>query len=119
KLFFDEVSITYAYLGDLNTPNLNKRYHRLQQSNYHQFLVDKKIGKRAAVSADYTFESGRETLRQAVKLNLPELRVVETIRFENYQRTDVNPAYGFALYGEKTVSGGLVLGGGYARIDPR
>jgi len=118
KLFFDEVSVTYAYLGDLNTPNLNKRYHRLKQSNYHQFLVGKKIGQRAAVSADYTFQSGRETLRQAVKLSLPELRVVDAIRFENYQRVDARPDYGFALSGEKTIAKRLTLGGGYAQIDP-
>jgi hypothetical protein len=119
KLFFDEVSITYAYLGDLDTPNINKRYYRLKQSNYHQFLVVKKINQRAAVSADYTFQWGRDTLHQAIRLSLPELRVLDTIRFENYQRTDPNPAYGFALYGEKTVAKRLTLGGGSGQIDPR
>jgi len=37
--FFDEVSITYAYLGDLGQANLNKRFNRLKKSNYHQYLV--------------------------------------------------------------------------------
>jgi len=103
KFFFDEISITYAYLGDLNTPNLNQRYHRLKQSNYHQFLVEKKTGKRAAISADYTFQAGRETLREAIKVNTAELRVFDFIRFENYQRTKIRPDYGFALFGEKTL----------------
>ena len=118
ELFFDEVSVTYAHLGDLNTPGVNKRFDRLDQSNYHQFLVSKKIGKRAVVSADYTFHSGAETLRQAVKLNTPELRVIDSVRFENYQRTDVKPDYGFAVTGEKTLFKRLNVSGGYARIDP-
>ena len=118
NLFFDEFSVTYAYLGDTNIPNLNKRYHRLKQSNYHQFLVRKKISERAAVSADYTFLSGAETLRQAVKVKAPELRVVDSVLFENYQRIDVKPDYGFALSVERTLAKKLTLGGGYAQIDP-
>ncbi|MCA1605015.1 MAG: hypothetical protein LC775_05990 [Acidobacteria bacterium] len=118
KLFFDEISITYAYLGDINTPNINKRFHRLKQSNYHQFLISKKISKRATASADYTFQSGVETLRQAAKVTTPELRVVDFILFENYQRVDVKPDYGFALASEKAISKKFTLGGGYADIDP-
>jgi len=118
QFFFDEIDVTYAYLGDLNQPNLNKRYHRLKQSNYHQFMVGKKLGKRLAFSADYTFQSGVETLREAIKLSLPHARVVDGIRFENYQRMDVNPAYGFALTGEKKLSKRLTVSGGYAQIDP-
>ena len=119
KFFFDEISVTYAYLGDASTPNINKRYHRIKQSNYHQFLVDKRISNRAAVSVDYTFEDGREVLREAIKLSIPRSRVLDTIRFENYQRLDVNPAHGFALHGEKEIFERLMLGGGYAKIDPK
>jgi hypothetical protein len=118
RLFFDEIAVTYAYLGDTNTPNLDKRYHRLKQSNYHQFLVSKKIGARVAASADYTFQSGAETLRQAVKLDLHEARLLDTIRFEDYERLDVHPAYGFALAGEKHLTKRFTLTGGYAHIDP-
>jgi hypothetical protein len=118
KLFFDEVSVTYAFLGDTNTPNINKRYYRLKQSNYHQFLLEKKIGKRAAVSADYTFESGRETMREAVRVDVHESRVLDSARFENYQRAGKTAAYGFALQGEKAVTKRLTISGGYAQIDP-
>ncbi|HWQ31690.1 MAG TPA: hypothetical protein VNQ79_02310, partial [Blastocatellia bacterium] len=116
-LFFDEISITYAYPGDLSTPKLNKRYHRLKESNYHQFLVGKQLPRRAAVSVDYTFVAGAETMREAVKLNTPELRVIDSVRFENYQRTDMNPAYGFSLAGEKMLRERLPLGGGFAATD--
>ena len=118
QLFFDEVSVTYGYLGDLTSPNINRRWHRLRQSNYHQFLVSKNVGRRAAVSADYTFQAGVETTRQAVKFNARGLRVVDSLRFEIYQRADVKPAYGLAVAGEKTLFKRLSLNGGYADIDP-
>ncbi|HKX30093.1 MAG TPA: hypothetical protein VJ302_20560 [Blastocatellia bacterium] len=117
NLFFDQIAVTYAYLGDYFTPNLNKRYHRLKQSNYHQFLIGKKIGNRAAVSGEYTFQEGRETLRQAIRIKTPELRFLDTVRFENYQRTDVQAAYGFALAGEKKLFHRLTLGGGITQVD--
>jgi hypothetical protein len=118
KLFFDEVSVTYAFLGDINTPNINKRYFRLKHSNYHQFLLEKKIGKRVAVSADYTFESGPETMREAIRVDVRESRVLDTARFENYQRAGATAAYGFALHGEKAITKRLTVTGGYAQIDP-
>lgn len=117
QLFFDEVTITYAYLGDVNAPSFFRRWRRLSQSNYHQFLVVKKLGQRAAVSADYTFHNGAETLHQAAKVNAGELRIVDSVRFENYQRLDVRPNYGFAVSAEKKLSKRLSLGGGYADID--
>jgi hypothetical protein len=117
QLFFDEVSVSYAYLGDLTRPDLTSRLHRLNESNYHQFLVRKKIGKRASISADYTFQAGAETLRQAVKIATPEARLIDSFRFENYQRMDVKPDYGFAVTGEKTLYQRFQLAGGYARID--
>ena len=119
KLFFDEISVTYAFLGDLFTPNINKRWHRLEQSNYHQFLLSKRIGGRAAFSTDYTFESGRDTFRQALRVNTPEFKVIDFFRLELYQRASVNPKGGLAAYGEKSfLKNRLSVGGGYAQIDP-
>ena len=119
ELFFDEMAATFGYFGDLNTTNINKRYYRLKQANYHQFLVSKNIGKRAAVSFDYTFVSGAETLRQALKINTKEIKLADSVRFENYQRLDVNAAYGFALLGEKAVTKKLTVTYGYTHIDRR
>jgi hypothetical protein len=118
KFFFDEISVAYGYLGDSSTPNIAKRFHRLTQSNYHQFLVAKRIGRRTAVSLDYTLEAGRETLRQAINVKVPETHIVDFVRFENYQRIDFKPDYGFALYGQKSLLKWITLGGGYAQIDP-
>ncbi len=118
RLWFNEVSVTYAYLGDLQTPNVVRRFKRLDHSNYHQFLVGRKVGERAAFSADYTFQWGAETLRQGVSLKLPEIRLANTLRFENYQRLDVKPDYGWALTAEKMMGRKLSLVYGYADIDP-
>lgn len=117
QLYFDEIEVTYAYLGDLNRPDLPKRFHHLAKSNYHHFLVSKNLGKRTIASADYTFQAGVETLRQSISLRLPETRVVDSLHFEEYERLDVHPAYGFEIYGEKKVAPRFTLGGGYAQID--
>jgi len=118
ELFFDEVSVTYGYVGDTSKPNLNKRFNRLQKSNYHQFLVSKSITKRVAVSADYSFASGIETMREAVKVGTKELRVIDLFRVENYQRVDYKADGGVAFYGEKALHKRLSVGGGFATIDP-
>ncbi len=119
EVFFDEMAVTFGYFGDLNTTNINKRYYRLKHVNYHQFLVSKNLSKRAAMSFDYTFVSGAETLRQALKINTKEIKLADSVRFENYQRVDVNPAYGFALLGEKAVTKKLTVTYGYTQVDRR
>ncbi len=117
NFYFDEISVTYAYLGDLDRAGVSRRFRRLRESNYHQFLLAKNFGKRIRASADYTFDSGVDTLRQAIRLRAPELRVVETLLFENYQRLGADSGYGFGVYGEKKLHPRLSLGGGYAQID--
>lgn len=106
KLWFDEISLTNAYEGDITKPNVFRRFNRLglNQSNYHQFLVQKKLNKHVSFSADYTFDRGVDTLRQGLKLTVPELKVVDTIRFENYERIDPKPGYGFGLTAEKKIN---------------
>jgi hypothetical protein len=116
-LLFDEISVTYAYLGDLTSPGMNKRFRRLDESNYHQFLVAKKIGERTTLSFDYTFHGGVETLRQGLRIVTKEFRVIDSVRFENYQRVDYRPDYGYALYAEKALNKKVTAGGGMADID--
>jgi hypothetical protein len=116
-LFFDEISATFAYLGDLTKPDVFGRFKRLEKSNYHQFLVGKKIGKRAGVSADYSFQSGIETLRQAIKVSAKELKFIDSILFENYERVDVKPDYGLNVMVEKALNKRLNIGPGFATVD--
>jgi hypothetical protein len=117
KLFFDEISATGAYLNDTESPGVAGRLHHLAEMNYHQFLVSKKIHKRASVSADYTYQDGIETLRQAIKLTPPKNRFLDSLVFENYQRLDFHPAWGFALSVQKNPTPRLALTLAYIDID--
>lgn len=116
-VYFDEISVANGYVGDINKPSVFKRFRRLNKSNYHQFLVRKTVNKYVSFSADYTFESGRDTLHQAIKFKIPKGRVLDTFLFENYQRVDPDRGYGFSIYGDKALHKKFTLGGGFARID--
>ncbi len=117
KLYFDVVSIANSYFGDFNQPNVFSRLKRFGRSNYHQILVGKKFGKNVSITADYTFEAGRDTFHQAVKFSIPKFRVFDVMRFENYQRVDPGSDYGFGIYGEKSFHKKLTLSTGFTRID--
>jgi hypothetical protein len=117
KFFFDEISATGAYLEDAEKPGLAGRIHHLADMNYHQFLVSKKIHKRASVSADYTFQDGIDTLRQAIKLYPKRNRFVDSLVFENYQRLEFHPAWGFAVSVQKNPTPRLTLTLAYVDID--
>ncbi|MDI1243624.1 MAG: hypothetical protein PSX80_17070 [bacterium] len=117
KFFFDEISLTNAHIGDVFRPSVFSRFKRLDESNYHQILVKKTLNKNVAVSADYTFEAGRDTFRQGVRFSIPKFKVFDSMRFENYQQVDPNPNYGFAISGDKKLNNRLSVKAGFARID--
>lgn len=117
ELYFDEISVTSAFIGPNARPNVFRRFKYLDESNYRQILVRKTIKKRASFSADYTFESHTHTLRQAVKVNVPEIKLVDSLRFENYERLDPQPGYGFALSGDKKINSKLSITGGLTKIS--
>ena len=116
-LYFDEITATNAYLGDVDKPNAFRRFKRLDESNYHQVTVRKQLNKQIGFSADYTFESGRDTFHQAVSIKTPTLRALDRILLENYQRVRPDNGYGFGLFGEKKLHDRFALSGGFARID--
>jgi hypothetical protein len=117
RLFFDEISASNGYIGDNTHPSVFRRLRHLGRSNYHQFMVRKQAGKNVSVSADYTFESGMDILRQAVKVTFPAKQWLDQFLFENYERLDPSPGYGFSVYGQKKLHKLFTLGGGFARID--
>ena len=80
-------------------------------------MLTKNIGERAWISADYTFQSGTQTWREAFRIRTTELRAIDTFHFELYEGSRIHPGYGFAVYGEKTVLPKFIVGGGYADID--
>jgi hypothetical protein len=115
--YFNEISITAGYLGDFTTPNVIDRFDRLTQSNYRQLVLTRKFHERIAVSTEYAYDAGVETFRQGINIQTHELRVVDRIQFEDYERISPDSGFGMGLYGEKKVYPHLSLSGGYTQID--
>jgi len=117
--FFDEIGVTYGYVGDLTRPNVLNRLDHLNRSNYHQFLLAKSAGRRLRMSGDYTVDSGIGTFRQAITFRAPEIRIADSLHFEQYERAGAPVGYGLSAYAEKRLRRGFSLGSGYAQLDRR
>lgn len=124
-LYLDEISATFAYLGDLVTPNFFARGERLKENNYRQFLAEKHFGTRVKASVDYTWLIGTHTMREAVAVRVPEARFIDKARLELYQRTNDITFYGdtipsgagVAVAASKNFHKKVEIEGGYANID--
>ncbi len=122
NIFADEISVTYAYIGDLYTPNFFERADRLEKNNYHQFLVRKKFLKRADASFDYTYQDTHSTYRAATLVDTHEIRVLDSIRVEAYRRPNTSSlsspggGKGYGVTVSRKISR-VSLDGGIANID--
>jgi len=85
-LFFDEVAFTNAYFGDLDTVNLLNRGSSLKNFNYRQVSAKKQLNEHVAFSGEYTWQTGIDTLREAIVVKTPEVKVIDSVRFEAYER---------------------------------
>jgi hypothetical protein len=117
NLYFDEVSVTYGYLGDRDTPGIQHRFRRLRQVNYRQYLVVRKFGEWAGASFDYTDQGGARTFRQSVDVQTPWLRYIDRVQMSLYERTNFTGAAGGVLTLEKELNPRWTVAGGYASID--
>jgi hypothetical protein len=119
-LFFDELSATVGYFtGNPADLGVSKRVKYLNdRPNYGHYLVDKKIGSSGGISLDFTSVGGARTWRAATSLGTRELRVIDSLLFESYKRTNSNPDYGFAISLNKAINRRVGVNWGYARIDP-
>jgi hypothetical protein len=124
-LGLDEVSFTSAYFGDMTTPSVFARGDRLAQSNYRQIAGKKMIHQRVGISGEYNWLTKSSTVREAATVKVSELKVIDDLHAEFYQRLnamnlqgmDIQAAKGFALSASKKV--GPVSGDfGYASVDP-
>jgi len=126
-LFFDQIAGTWGFIGSTLKPNFFSRGDDLKKNNYQQYLVEKKIANRAIVSVDYSELNGTHSMREGVVVKVPEAKVIDSARFELYQRmNDVSiakvnyaKASGFAIYAEKLIAKKVDFGAGYASIDDR
>ena len=120
QLHLDEISLTVGYLApDPREIPISRRTKYLNDTpNYRHFLIDKKFGKRVGVSTDFTYAHGSKTWRQGLNLKTPELRVVDTVILELYERVNRTPEQGFAITLDKAVHRKVSVNWGYASIDP-
>lgn len=117
ELLFDEISVTAGYLGDLNRPNVFRRFDRMDDHNYTQVLLARKFANRLAASIDWTSLDGIDTWREGIRVEVREARVIDSVRLELYQRVQGMEDTGFAATLEKAVATGVNVGVGYADID--
>lgn len=124
-LFFDQVGFTSAFFGSINTPNLFARGGDFTSSNYRQVFAKKRVNKRVAFSADYTWSIGTEALRQGAIVETRETKIVDSVRVEAYQRLNsvtlqglsIGNGAGFAVTADKRIDKRLNIDGGFASID--
>ena len=116
KRLVDEVTLTAGYLGDLRSPSVTSRWHRLADINYRQALVKKRLTDRLTATADFTDEDGERTLRQGLVIRPSP--VVDLVRLEAYERVSGQRAAGGAITVEKPF-GRTRLAASFASVDDR
>ena len=119
RFFFDEIGLTHAWLGDYGTPSVFGRGTRLDERNYRQVVLTRRLSPALALSAEYATHAGARTMRQALVVRAPDRLGLDLLRVEQYQRVRPDRAYGVGIVGEKIVSSRLRLAGGFASIDAR
>lgn len=117
QLFFDEISYTAGYTDERETPNVFKRLKHLKDLNLHRLIFTKRIGERIRTSGEYSSLAGSHDLRQAIHVELPEAKVIDSLVFENYEHLGQDKGYGFNIFVEKELHERFRVGGGFARID--
>lgn len=118
--YLDEISLTAGYLGDLTTPNVFERFKWMNDHNYTQALVAKKLAPSVSASFDWTSVANVSTLREAAKLATKSWgHVIDGVRVEAYQRVDgpTPPGHGFAFTGDREISKRVTVNGGFASVD--
>ncbi len=119
QAFFDEISVTAGYLGDVSQPNVFERFKWMDNHNYTQALVAKRVGKMFAASVDWTSVDHVDTVREGVRIGAKDLipRVIDDVRVQAYQRTDSPTGTGMSVEAERFFSKRAMAYGGYAHVD--
>ena len=118
-LFFDEIAVTSAFVGDFSEPGFHDRTDRLiGERNYYQVSLTRTLGANVTASADYTRLSSVPYLRFAAVVKTAPLLVTDRLRLEHYSRFGDDDATGFSVSGEKALGARVTVGAGFADIDP-
>ena len=99
RLTIGDVTLTAGYLGDLRTPSVTRRFRRLDEINYGQVVLRRKLTDHFTATADFTHDDGERTLRQGLVFR--PTKGVESIRVEAYERVSGAQAAGGAITVEK------------------
>ena len=118
-LYFDDISVTYAYIGDYELPNMFRRLDRFRQSNYHQFLVAKKLSSRLSMSVDLTHHGWSETVRAGAIVDTHESKIFDSLRLGVYDRYSNEDGQGVEATAQKHFGRRLTLMGGWVSVDVR
>jgi len=109
-----QLSGTIGHFGDTTRPNVFRRLDDTFDYNYGQVLVGLRLTPRATASVDYTYEDGRDIIREALVLRTPAtIKVLTTVRVEAYQRVSDVEGNGFNVatdlkLGKVTVTAGVM-----------
>lgn len=96
KGWLTQVSAVVGYFDAASEPDLFKQLDDADHVNYAQALAGFKLGARANASVDYTYENGRDILREGVTFRVPAtVQVITGVRLESYQRVEPDQAAGF------------------------
>ena len=74
------------------------------------------MGRRLQASVDYTNQWGIKTVREAVNIKAGESKIIDSLQFELYQRTNQNSSNGFHIGAEKAMTERLSVGSGFVSI---
>ena len=114
---WSHLTATVGHIGDYRTPNVFRRLDAMNDVNYGQLLVGGRLGL-VNISADYTYEDGRDILREGVTVRAPEsLLPLTAVRLEGYQRVSSPSGNGFNLSSDLRLTGAFTVTAGVAHID--
>lgn len=113
-----QVAASIGHIGDLRTPNVFRRLDGMGDINYGQLLVGLRLGRQVSVSGDYTYEDGRDIIREGVTIRLPESAAPLTgLKLDGYQRVSGVTGQGFNLSGNLRLTRALTVTAGVAHVD--
>lgn len=91
-----QVSISAGRFDAVREPDFFVQLGDASDLNYGQALVGFKLGARASASVDYTYENGRDILREGITFRAPsDVKPLTQVRLELYQRVDPDRAQGY------------------------
>lgn len=91
-----QVSIAGGRFDAVREPDFFAQLGDAGELNYGQALVGFALGSRASASVDYTYENGRDILREGIAVRVPsDVKLLTQVRVELYQRVDPDSGQGF------------------------